>query len=192
MATVTPGVRLEFYTDPSAFLAAAGEWLSADPLISTVVTTAAHRAVAQVAERVVQPDRNWWLVVRDDSGVVHEPACGQRRSRRTRRFCYRCRMKPRWPWPARCTSAAIRCSRSMGHCRLPSGAPSSSPGLAGAVSRSPCTPGCTSSASLPRHPPCPAGWWPPPRTTWSWSSSGSPRSWATRRTGRPAAHCQRA
>jgi hypothetical protein len=38
------GLRLQFYTDPAEFLAAAGGHLAADPVISTVVTTIAHRA----------------------------------------------------------------------------------------------------------------------------------------------------
>ncbi len=63
-------VRLRFYTDPAEFLAAAGDRLAADPVISTVVTTVAHRVVAQVANGVPQPDRDWWLVVRDASGAV--------------------------------------------------------------------------------------------------------------------------
>jgi GNAT superfamily N-acetyltransferase len=63
-------MRLQFYRDPAAFVAAAGDWMAADPVISTVVTTFAHRAVAQLAEGVVQPDRNWWLVVYDQAGTV--------------------------------------------------------------------------------------------------------------------------
>lgn len=63
-------MRLRFYADPATFVAAAGDYLAADPVISTVVTTIAHRAAAQVAEGTPQPDRNWWLVVRDESGAV--------------------------------------------------------------------------------------------------------------------------
>jgi predicted GNAT family acetyltransferase len=63
-------MRLEFYSDPAAFVAAASDWLAADPVISTVATTIAHRAAAQVAAGTAQPDGNWWLVVRDESGAV--------------------------------------------------------------------------------------------------------------------------
>jgi GNAT superfamily N-acetyltransferase len=58
---------LEFHVDPVAFLAAAGEHLAAEPVINTVVTTIAQRAVAAGGPR---PERDWWLVVRDDAGVV--------------------------------------------------------------------------------------------------------------------------
>jgi hypothetical protein len=64
------GVRLEFCTDPAEFLSAAGDHLAVDPVVSTVVTTVAHRSVAQLAEGIAQPERNWWLVVRDASGAV--------------------------------------------------------------------------------------------------------------------------
>jgi FR47-like protein len=62
--------RLEFHTDAATFLAAAGDHLAAEPVINTVVTTVAHRAVGQVTEGIAQPDRDWWLVVRDESGAV--------------------------------------------------------------------------------------------------------------------------
>ncbi|MGN6577823.1 MAG: hypothetical protein ACTHKG_19290, partial [Nocardioides sp.] len=61
---------LEFHRDPTAFLDAAGDYLAADPVSSTVVTTIAHRTVAQIAAGVDQPDWYWWLVVRDEAGSV--------------------------------------------------------------------------------------------------------------------------
>jgi hypothetical protein len=64
------GPRLQFYTDPAEFLAAAGGHLAADPVISTVVTTIAHRALSQQAEGTSHASRNWWLVVSNDSGAV--------------------------------------------------------------------------------------------------------------------------
>ncbi|MEU8424317.1 GNAT family N-acetyltransferase [Micromonospora sp. NPDC048835] len=64
------GLKLLFRTDPGEFLAAAGDYLSADPVVSTVVTTVAHRLVSQQAEGVSPPDHTWWLEVRDDSGAV--------------------------------------------------------------------------------------------------------------------------
>lgn len=66
----TAGPRLQFCTDPGEFLAAAGEYLAADPVVNTVVTTAAHQLLSQQADGIAQPDRNWWLVVRDGSSTV--------------------------------------------------------------------------------------------------------------------------
>jgi hypothetical protein len=63
-------MRLRFFAEPAAFLAVAGEHLAAEPVISTVVTTVAHRVMAQVAEGIAQPDRDWWLAVVDESGAV--------------------------------------------------------------------------------------------------------------------------
>jgi GNAT superfamily N-acetyltransferase len=61
---------LEFFADPDKFLAVAGDYLAAEPVISTVVTTVAHRAVARAADGIGPPERDWWLVVRDGSGAV--------------------------------------------------------------------------------------------------------------------------
>ncbi len=66
----TPDITLEFHHDPGEFLAVAGDHLAADPVSSTVVTTIAHRTVAQLADGGEQPDWYWWLVVRDGSGAV--------------------------------------------------------------------------------------------------------------------------
>jgi GNAT superfamily N-acetyltransferase len=63
-------IALEFCTDPGEFLAAAGDHLAADPVVSNVVSTIAHRGQAQLAAGDEQPDRDWWLVVRDGSGAV--------------------------------------------------------------------------------------------------------------------------
>jgi hypothetical protein len=71
MSTVpVAGLRLQFCAEPSDFLAAAGDYLAVDPVVSTVVTTAAHQAVLQQADGIAQPDGNWWLVVSDESGAV--------------------------------------------------------------------------------------------------------------------------
>lgn len=71
MSTVpVAGVPLQFCADSSEFLAAAGDYLAVDPVVSTVVTTVAHRVLSQQADGIAQPDRNWWLVVRDASGAV--------------------------------------------------------------------------------------------------------------------------
>lgn len=64
------GLRLEFHTDAGAFLDAANHYLAADPVVSTVVSTVADRARAQQAAGVAQPERDWWLVVRDADGAV--------------------------------------------------------------------------------------------------------------------------
>jgi hypothetical protein len=64
------GLRLQFCADPGEFLAAAGDHLAADPVVSTVVTTVAHRLLARQADGIAQPGRNWWLVVRNASAVV--------------------------------------------------------------------------------------------------------------------------
>jgi hypothetical protein len=62
--------RLRFCADPAEFLAAAADYLAADPVVSTVVTTVAHRMLARQADGLAQPAGNWWLVARDASGVV--------------------------------------------------------------------------------------------------------------------------
>lgn len=62
--------RLEFHRDPATFLVAAEAHLAADPVVNTVVASIAHRVAAQQAEGIPQPERNWWLVVRDESGAV--------------------------------------------------------------------------------------------------------------------------
>lgn len=64
------GLRLRFHADPGEFLAAAGDHLAADPVVSTVVTTMAHRMLSRRADGIEPPERNWWLVVHDDAGVV--------------------------------------------------------------------------------------------------------------------------
>ena len=71
MSTIpAAGLRLRFYADPAEFLASAGDYLVANPVVSTVVTTVANRLLAQRADGLAQPDRNWWLVISDASGVV--------------------------------------------------------------------------------------------------------------------------
>lgn len=69
-ASPPAGLRLVFCTDPAEFLAAAGDHLAAEPVVSTVVTTIAHRVQSQLSAGIRQPDRDWWLVVRDGSGAV--------------------------------------------------------------------------------------------------------------------------
>jgi len=69
-ASAAGGVRLHFFTDPAEFLAAASDHLAADPVISTVVTTVAHRMQAQRADGARPNSRDWWLVVSDDADRV--------------------------------------------------------------------------------------------------------------------------
>ncbi len=61
---------LQFLSDPADFLAQAHDRLASDPVVSTVVTTVAHRLLSQRADGIAQPDDTWWLVVRDESGAV--------------------------------------------------------------------------------------------------------------------------
>lgn len=59
--------HLEFVTDPAAFLEAASSHLAADPVVTTVIASVTERLACQP-----QPDLPycWWLLVRDDAGVV--------------------------------------------------------------------------------------------------------------------------
>ncbi|MDG6109845.1 GNAT family N-acetyltransferase [Dactylosporangium aurantiacum] len=59
---------LQFTTDAAEFLAAAGDHLAADPVISTVVTVNAHRPRTWPSGG--PPRHFWWLVVRDAAGAV--------------------------------------------------------------------------------------------------------------------------
>jgi GNAT superfamily N-acetyltransferase len=62
--------HLQFCADPADFLAAAADHLTANPVVSTVVTTVAHRLLSQRVDAIAPPERNWWLVARDESGAV--------------------------------------------------------------------------------------------------------------------------
>src|SRR4051794_17527113 len=65
-------VTLQFLDEPEAFLAAAGDFLAARPVESTVVAGVAGRMGRGVAWRI-PPDRDaptWWLGVRDEDGAV--------------------------------------------------------------------------------------------------------------------------
>src|SRR5271156_3247893 len=71
MSTIpVAGLRLQFCTDPGEFLAVAGDYLAARPVVSTVVTTVAHRLLAQQADGIAQAGPNWWLVVWSEAAVV--------------------------------------------------------------------------------------------------------------------------
>ncbi len=72
-------VRLDFHSDAAQFLQVAGDFLAADPVISTVVTTVADRAAGEVAAGVEQPAHDWWLSVHDAVGAV--VGAGMRTSR---------------------------------------------------------------------------------------------------------------
>ena len=62
-------MELEFYADPAAFLDVAGEHLTEQPVVSTVVASVAQRAVVDLAEGVTQDPRNWYAVARSGSEV---------------------------------------------------------------------------------------------------------------------------
>ena len=66
------GATLDFLDDPSDFLAVAGGWLAAEPVISTVVSTVAERAVRDRASGVdAHPHApHWYAVARDEGGQV--------------------------------------------------------------------------------------------------------------------------
>jgi len=64
---------MEFFSDPSAFLEAAGDRLAADPVVSTVVTTVADREVRRRAsgdETAYPHAPHWYAVARDEAGEV--------------------------------------------------------------------------------------------------------------------------
>ena len=63
---------LEFLTDPDAFLAAAGEHLASDPVLTTVVAATSQRMSHDAADGVPWPASvpRWWLVVRGEQGEV--------------------------------------------------------------------------------------------------------------------------
>src|SRR4051794_10256019 len=63
---------LHFTRDPQEFLELASDWLAADAVLTTVVSTLAHRTVVERAGGVVAPfaERHWWLAVRDRAGTV--------------------------------------------------------------------------------------------------------------------------
>ena len=62
---------LEFTEDPAAFLAAAEAHLALDPVLTTVVSSVTHRALAAVERGLPAPEHpRWWVVVRDGSGAV--------------------------------------------------------------------------------------------------------------------------
>ena len=65
-------MALEFIRDPSEFLAVAGERLAAEPVVSTVVSTVAQRAMRERESGVVPYPQapHWYAVARDESGTV--------------------------------------------------------------------------------------------------------------------------
>ena len=65
-----PSIKLEFLTDAAEFLAAASDYLAAEPVLNTIVTSVAHRTVAQAADGIAPRPGDWWLVVQDYSGAI--------------------------------------------------------------------------------------------------------------------------
>lgn len=63
-------LSLTFLSTPGAFLTAAASYLTAHPVVSTVVTGVTHRLLAREAGGVRPGADNWWLVVTDGIGTV--------------------------------------------------------------------------------------------------------------------------
>lgn len=64
-------LTLDFHQDPAPFLAAAESHLAADPVLTTVVSSVTHRAMADAAAGVSAPEHPcWWVVVRQADGIV--------------------------------------------------------------------------------------------------------------------------
>jgi RimJ/RimL family protein N-acetyltransferase len=64
-------VKVELHEDPAAFLAAARDHLSREPVVSTVVTTVTENAVRDDAAGLgYDAPYRWWAVLRDDAGNV--------------------------------------------------------------------------------------------------------------------------
>ena len=63
---------LEFVDDPRVFPEAAGDFLAASPVESTVVATVSSRIAREedAAISAAGPPRRWWLLVRDSGGRV--------------------------------------------------------------------------------------------------------------------------
>lgn len=62
---------VEIIEDPGAFLDAAGDHLALDPVLTTVVSTVTHRALAAVEAGAAPPSHpRWWALVRDEVGAV--------------------------------------------------------------------------------------------------------------------------
>src|SRR5215472_7181268 len=168
MSTIpASGLRLQFCADPGEFLAAAGDYLAADPVVSTVVTTVAHRMLAQQADGIAPPGCCWWLVVENAAAVA---GAGMR----TASFA----PYPPFllPMPDQAAVALARALHERGEevlglngAVLPlTCAPPIWPGWAGAGSRSAFTRGCMNSANWCGRRRCPAACRPQPRTTWTW------------------------
>jgi len=62
-------VSLEFFDDPRAYLAAAGEHLGAEPVLGTVIAGVSQRW-ADGGEPRVTGQPTWWVLARDDAGEV--------------------------------------------------------------------------------------------------------------------------
>lgn len=62
------GTRVHFLTDPAAFLRTAGRYLSEEPVLNTVVATAAQRALEAGEDPPPRP--YWFLVAEDEAGQV--------------------------------------------------------------------------------------------------------------------------
>jgi predicted GNAT family acetyltransferase len=69
------GAALEFYADPAEFLAATAGHLAAEPVVSTVVTTMADRALARRAEGLPAPVPGRLVAATEDDVDLVEEWC---------------------------------------------------------------------------------------------------------------------
>ncbi len=60
-------IRLQFDSDPASFLAVAGDYLRADPVLNTVCASIAQRNAAERASGLAARADDWYLSVWDDS-----------------------------------------------------------------------------------------------------------------------------
>jgi RimJ/RimL family protein N-acetyltransferase len=71
-ATTADTYTVTLTEDPAAFLDEAEEHLAADPVLTTVVSSVTHRALADPVRGALLPNgvTRWWAVVKDDHGVA--------------------------------------------------------------------------------------------------------------------------
>lgn len=62
-------MRLDFFTDPGGFLELAARHLAREPVVSTVVSSVAERALADLSEGVTPDPRDWYVVAREGAAL---------------------------------------------------------------------------------------------------------------------------
>jgi len=63
-------MHLHLTREATEFLSVARPYLAADPVLTTVVATVAHRAAAESAGGLAQPPDDWWATITDGAEVV--------------------------------------------------------------------------------------------------------------------------